>query len=148
MKTGTLQWEQGFLVMKTGFSLWELTYGEFPVSLTGFGFAVHWIYSRCLKVHWQTKKKSWRFQKRKKPKKELRWFLKFFLNAYDWKTTKIRTTKKITEFANHGNNLSTYETGLFYSKPSWIFEIKANDLVNFSQFFLEWNQGAATAPTL
>ena len=26
--------------MKTGFSLWELTYREFPVSLTGFGFAV------------------------------------------------------------------------------------------------------------
>ena len=30
----------GFPVMKTGFSLWELTYREFPVSLTGFGFAV------------------------------------------------------------------------------------------------------------
>ena len=41
MKTGTLQWEQGFPVMKTGFSLWELTYREFPVSLTGFGFAVY-----------------------------------------------------------------------------------------------------------
>ena len=27
-------------VMKTGFSLWELTYREVPVSLTGFGFAV------------------------------------------------------------------------------------------------------------
>ena len=26
--------------MNTGFSLWELTYREFPVSLTGFGFAV------------------------------------------------------------------------------------------------------------
>jgi hypothetical protein len=26
MKTGTLQLEQGFPVMKTGFSLWELTY--------------------------------------------------------------------------------------------------------------------------
>ena len=31
----------GFPVMKAGFSLWELTYREFPVSLTGFGFAVH-----------------------------------------------------------------------------------------------------------
>ena len=41
MKTGTLQWEQGFLVMNTGFSLWELTYREFPVSLTGFEFAVY-----------------------------------------------------------------------------------------------------------
>ena len=30
----------GFPVMKTDFSLWELTYREFPVSLTGFGFAV------------------------------------------------------------------------------------------------------------
>ena len=27
-------------VIKTGFSLWELTYREYPVSLTGFGFAV------------------------------------------------------------------------------------------------------------
>ena len=26
--------------MKTGFSLWELTHMEFPVSYTGFGFAV------------------------------------------------------------------------------------------------------------
>ena len=26
--------------MKAGFSLWELTYTEFPVSLTGFGFTV------------------------------------------------------------------------------------------------------------
>ena len=26
--------------MKTGFSLWELTYREFSVSLKGFGFAV------------------------------------------------------------------------------------------------------------
>jgi hypothetical protein len=34
----------GFPVMKTGFSLKELTYREFPVSLTGFGFAVyHWL---------------------------------------------------------------------------------------------------------
>ena len=31
----------GFPVMKTGFSLWELTNSEFPVSLTGFGFAVY-----------------------------------------------------------------------------------------------------------
>ena len=31
----------GFPVMKIGFSLWELTYREFPVSLTGFGFAVY-----------------------------------------------------------------------------------------------------------
>ena len=31
----------GFPVMKKGFSLWELTYREFPVSLTGFGFAVY-----------------------------------------------------------------------------------------------------------
>jgi hypothetical protein len=31
----------GFPVMKTGFSLGELTYREFPVSLTGFGFAVY-----------------------------------------------------------------------------------------------------------
>ena len=37
---GSLQWKQGFPVMRTGFSLWELTYREFPVSLTGFGFAV------------------------------------------------------------------------------------------------------------
>ena len=29
-----------FPVMKTGFSLWELTYREFTVSLLGFGFAV------------------------------------------------------------------------------------------------------------
>jgi hypothetical protein len=28
--------------MNTGFSLWELTNREFPVSLTGFGFAV-WL---------------------------------------------------------------------------------------------------------
>ena len=28
----------GFPVMKTGFFLWELTYREFPVSLTGGGF--------------------------------------------------------------------------------------------------------------
>ena len=27
--------------MNTGFSLWELTYREFPVSLTGFGFTVY-----------------------------------------------------------------------------------------------------------
>jgi hypothetical protein len=40
MKTGTLQFEQGFPVMKTGFSLWELANREFPVSYTGFGFAV------------------------------------------------------------------------------------------------------------
>jgi hypothetical protein len=26
--------------MKTGFSLWQLIYREFPVSLPGFGFAV------------------------------------------------------------------------------------------------------------
>ena len=39
--TGPLQWEQGFPVMKTGFSLWELTYREFSVSLTGFGFTVY-----------------------------------------------------------------------------------------------------------
>ena len=31
----------GFPVIKTGFSLWELTYREFPVRLTGFGFAVY-----------------------------------------------------------------------------------------------------------
>ena len=31
----------GFPVMKTGFSLWELTYRELPVSLTGFGSAVY-----------------------------------------------------------------------------------------------------------
>ena len=31
--------------MKTGFSLWELTYREFPVSLTGFGFTVRFFYS-------------------------------------------------------------------------------------------------------
>ena len=30
----------GFPVSKTGFSLWELTYREFSVSITGFGFAV------------------------------------------------------------------------------------------------------------
>ena len=40
IKTGTLQWEQGFPVLKTGFSPWELTYREFSVSLTGFGFTV------------------------------------------------------------------------------------------------------------
>ena len=27
--------------MKTGFSLWELAHREFPVSYTGFGFAVY-----------------------------------------------------------------------------------------------------------
>jgi hypothetical protein len=43
IKTGTLQWEQGFPVMKTGFSLWDLTHREFPVSYTGFGFAVHFV---------------------------------------------------------------------------------------------------------
>ena len=31
----------GFPVMKAGFSLWELTYREFSVSLTGFGFTVY-----------------------------------------------------------------------------------------------------------
>ena len=42
MKTGTLQWGQGFPVIKTGFSLWELIYREFPVSIQGLGlhFAV------------------------------------------------------------------------------------------------------------
>ena len=30
-----------FPVMKTGFSLCELTYREFPLSLTGFGIAVY-----------------------------------------------------------------------------------------------------------
>ena len=35
----------GFPVMKTGLSLWELTYREFPVSLTGFGFAVYQSYA-------------------------------------------------------------------------------------------------------
>ena len=30
--------------MKTGFSLWELAHREFPVSYTGFGFAVCVIY--------------------------------------------------------------------------------------------------------
>ena len=34
--------------MKTGFSLWELTYREFPVSLTGFGFAVHASLHNCI----------------------------------------------------------------------------------------------------
>jgi hypothetical protein len=47
MKKGTLQWEQGFPVMKTCFSLWELTYREFPVSLGGFGFAVY--HQKCIK---------------------------------------------------------------------------------------------------
>ena len=45
MKTGTLQWKQGSPVMKAGFSLLELTYREFPVSLTGFGFTVYKILS-------------------------------------------------------------------------------------------------------
>ena len=44
MKTGTLQLEQGFPVMQTGFSLWELAHREFPVSCTGFGFTVHNLY--------------------------------------------------------------------------------------------------------
>ena len=35
--------------MKTGFSLWELTYREFPVSITGFGFAVYRIFSQIIK---------------------------------------------------------------------------------------------------
>ena len=30
--------------MRTGVSLWELTHREFPVSYTGFGFAVYIIY--------------------------------------------------------------------------------------------------------
>ena len=46
IKTGNLQWEQGFPVMKAGFSLWELTYREFPVSLRGFGFTVQ----QCLSL--------------------------------------------------------------------------------------------------
>ena len=29
--------------MKTGFSLWELAHREFPVSYTGFGFAVYLV---------------------------------------------------------------------------------------------------------
>ena len=37
----SLQWEQGFPEMNTCVSLWELTYREFPVTLTGFGFTVH-----------------------------------------------------------------------------------------------------------
>ena len=48
MKTGTLQWEQGFPVMKTGFSLWELTHREFPMSYTGFCFAVQLKFSEYL----------------------------------------------------------------------------------------------------
>ena len=31
INTGSLQWEQGFPVMKTGFSLWELVHRENPV---------------------------------------------------------------------------------------------------------------------
>ena len=58
MRTGTLQWEQGSPVMKTGFSLWEWAHREFPVSLTGFGFAVlvSWVvrfeafHRACVKV--------------------------------------------------------------------------------------------------
>ena len=40
MKTGTLQLEKGFPLMKTGFYLWELAHREFPVSYAGFGFVV------------------------------------------------------------------------------------------------------------
>ena len=37
-----------FPVIKTGFSLWELTYREFPVSLAGLGFAVQpLLYMYC-----------------------------------------------------------------------------------------------------
>ena len=43
MKTGTLQWEQGFPVMKTGVSLWELTYRELPDFLT---FLRPWVSSK------------------------------------------------------------------------------------------------------
>ena len=34
--------------MKIGFSLLELTYSEFPVSLTGFGFAVR-LFSKLMR---------------------------------------------------------------------------------------------------
>ena len=37
MNTGSLQWEQGFPVMKTGFSLWELVHRENPV------LALYWF---------------------------------------------------------------------------------------------------------
>jgi hypothetical protein len=42
MNTGSLQWEEGFPVMKTGFSLWELLHRENPV-LTLYGIAVCWL---------------------------------------------------------------------------------------------------------
>ena len=48
MKTGTLQREQGFPVMKTGFSLWELAYREFPMSYKGFGFTAKHCCVKCL----------------------------------------------------------------------------------------------------
>ena len=36
-------------MMKTGFSLWKLAHREFPVSYTGFGFAVSLIiYSKAI----------------------------------------------------------------------------------------------------
>ena len=38
--------------MKTSFSLWELAHREFPVSYTGFGFAVHIKYFG-IAIDWQ-----------------------------------------------------------------------------------------------
>ena len=51
----------GFSVTKTRISLWELTYGEFPVSLTWFGFAV------CVCF---TATRWWIYPSKKKQKKQ------------------------------------------------------------------------------
>ena len=42
MTTGSLQWEEEFPAMKTGFSLWELLHRENPV-LALYGIAVQWV---------------------------------------------------------------------------------------------------------
>ena len=47
--------------MKTGFSLWELAHREFPVSYTGFGFAVQLKVPQNDFYVFKAQKKSYKF---------------------------------------------------------------------------------------